>query len=289
MAEIARYLESLGERIRGFRAARGMTRKDLSRHSAVSERYLAQLERGGANPSAAVLWRLAEALGVEFASILSPLGAKRSGHAELTALLGKLDPVEQDEAFEMLRKRFDRRLEAKRGVALVGLRGAGKTTLGRSLAQQLGWPFVRLGELIVRLGGMDTAELFSLGGQKAYRRLEREALESAIEAHALAVVEAGGSLVSQRSTFDRLRSAYFTVWVRAEPEEHMQRVIEQGDTRPMQGNPRSMDDLRQILTEREGDYRSADHVLDTSGRSVGDCLDELWQVADSAIGSLGSP
>lgn len=275
------YLESLGGRIRGFRAARGMSRKDLSRHSAVSERYLAQLESGRANPSAAVLWRIAEAMDVDLGSMLAPPGERNLRHPALATLLASLEPAEQAQAWRLLRERFPAAPEGKHGVALVGLRGAGKSTLGRQLAEARSWPFVRLGELIVRLGGMETAELFSLGGQKAYRRLEREALEAAIEAHPLAVVEAGGSLVSEVATFDRLRQAYFTVWLRAAPEEHMERVIEQGDTRPMRGNPRSMEDLRRILAERESEYRSVDYVLDTSGRGVADCLAELREATDS--------
>ena len=144
-----------------------MSRKDLSSHSKISERYLAQLESGRANPSAEILWRIAEAMGTEFGSILSPRAPDGAAHVDLVALVASLDSAEQSEAYELLRKRCDPPWGSRRGIALIGLRGAGKTTLGRLLAERCGWPFVRLGDWIVRLGGMETEELFSLGGQKA--------------------------------------------------------------------------------------------------------------------------
>ncbi len=277
------HLRHLGERIRGFRAARGMTRRDLSRHAQVSERYLADLERGAANPSAGVLWRIAEAMGVPFDTILAARPTASARPSSLERLLTGLDVEQQREAHELLRKHFAVDTPTRRGVALVGLRGAGKTTLGRRLAQHYGVPFVRLSEQIVRIGGIEVDEVFSVGGQRAYRRLEREALDDTMETHSRAVVEAGGSLVSEDATFARLRDAYFTVWLRAAPEDHMQRVIDQGDLRPMRGNARSMDDLRLILAEREPAYRLADAQLDTSGRGVETSHEELAHLCGDAL------
>lgn len=277
-AEVSEHLKALSERIRSLRAGRGMTRKDLSRHSGVSERYLAQLESGEANPSVVLIWRMAQAMDVDFHDLLGARSKVPLSYAPLWELLQTLSPSDQHAAYELLASRFDNHKAGKRGVALIGLRGAGKSTLGRRLAEQCGVPFVRLGAVIEDISGMELGELLSLGGQKAYRRTERQALERVIDEYSSAVVEAGGSLVSELSTFNLLRSAYFSVWVRARPEEHMNRVIRQGDTRPMQGNREAMEDLRRILAEREPYYGSADYTLDTSGREPGDCVRELVRI-----------
>lgn len=279
-SEINEHLQALSERIRSLRAGRGMTRKDLSRHSGVSERYLAQLENGEANPSVALIWRMAHAMDVDFHDLLGARSKAPLSYAPLWELLQTLSPGDQQAAYELLAARFAERATGKHGVALIGLRGAGKSTLGRALAERFGMPFVRLGGVIEELSGMEVGELLSLGGQKAYRRSERHALEQVIEGYAAAVVETGGSLVTELSTFNLLRSAYYTVWVRAQPADHMKRVIRQGDTRPMEGNREAMEDLQRILAEREPLYSSADHTVNTSGREVAACVDELARVAE---------
>lgn len=256
-----------------------MTRKDLSRHSGVSERYLAQLENGEANPSVTLIWRMAQAMDVDFHDLLGARSKVPLSYAPLWELLQTLSPADQQAAYEMLAGRFTDRAGGTRGVALIGLRGAGKSTLGRRLADACGVPFVRLGTVVEEVSGMEAGELLSLGGQKAYRRTERQALERVIEEYPVAVLETGGSLVSELSTFNLLRSSYFTVWVRAQPEDHMNRVIRQGDTRPMQGSREAMEDLQRILTEREPYYSSADYTVNTSDRAVADCLRELERVA----------
>lgn len=273
--EIADYIGYLSERIRGLRAARGMTRKQLSQHSSISERYLAQLEGGNANPSIAVLWRVADAMGIDFRHLLDDASESSLEHMRLGQLLQSMSEHEQARAYELLVERLQSGDRHKLGVALVGLRGAGKTTLGKQLASSLSVPFVRLTEVIEQQGGMEIGELFSLGGQKAYRRLERRALESLVGKQEPVVLEVGGSLVSEPATFNLLRSSFATVWVRAQPEEHMNRVVSQGDMRPMEGNKEAMGDLYRILAEREDDYRKADFALDTSQRDVDDCLSEL--------------
>lgn len=269
------YIAGIGERTRGIRAQRGMSRKDLSRHSGISERYLAQLESGHANISVALLWQLAEALNVGFQELLPDGHARAVELKPLLTFLERLSLDEQKAAYSLLRKQFSDAKGPLHGVALVGLRGGGKTTLGGLLAQQLKVPFVRLGDVIEKLAGMKTPELFSLGGQKAYRRLEHQAVRQVIDDNASVVVETGGSLVSEQQTYDALLGSFYTVWIKASPEEHMSRVIAQGDLRPMEGNAEAMSDLKLILEERESYYSAANYVLDTSGRSVQDCLQEL--------------
>lgn len=279
---IANYVSYLSDRVRGLRAARGMTRKQLSKHSSISERYLAQLESGKANPSIAVLWRVADAMGIDFSYLLDDVSNSSPADSRLRQLLRSMSKHEQARAYELLTDHHRHRdCGSGLGVALVGLRGAGKTTLGRRLATSFSVPFVRLTEVIEDLGGMDVGELFSLGGQKAYRRLERRALESLIDRRQRIVVEIGGSLVSETATFDLLRNSFATVWIRARPEDHMDRVVRQGDTRPMEGNAEAMGDLYRILAEREDDYRKADYALKTSDRSINECASELQAVTSA--------
>ncbi|WP_413207652.1 helix-turn-helix transcriptional regulator [Rhodospirillum sp. A1_3_36] len=272
LALLETYITGIGERIKVIRSRRGMTRKDLSRHSGVSERYLAQAEKGKANFSIAILWRISHALNVEIPDLFP--GAEEDPGALHTLVRG-LSPVQRQEAVDLLRERFLNSSAAGHGVALIGLRGAGKTRLGSLLADEFKVPFIRLGAVVEKLAQMDIGELISLGGQKAFRRVELQALKHVIETHPRAVVEAGGSLVSETETFKLLLSSYHTVWIKAAPEEHMQRVIDQGDLRPMSGNDEAINDLREILKEREPEYRLANSILDTTGRSITDCIIEL--------------
>lgn len=272
---IEAYIAGIGERTRGIRAQRGMSRKDLSRHSGISERYLAQLESGQANISVALLWQLAEALHVEFQELLPDSHSRAVQLKPLLTFLGRLSLAQQKAAYSVLLKQFSDAKGPVHGVALVGLRGGGKTTLGGLLAQRLEVPFVRVGDVIESLAGMKIPELFSLGGQKAYRRLEHQAVRQVIGQDQCVVVETSGSLVSEQRTYDALLGSFYTVWIKASPEEHMSRVIAQGDLRPMQGSSEAMTDLELILEERESYYSAANYVLDTSGRSVQDCLQEL--------------
>lgn len=280
---IAGYIDCLGERVRGMRAARGMTRKQLSQHSSISERYLAQLEGGNANPSIVVLWRVADAMGIDFRYLIDDTTQSSPEHNRLRQLLQSMSEHEQAQAYEFLVEQLRSSGHNKQGIALVGLRGAGKTTLGKRVAASMPLTFIRLTEVIEELGGMEIGELFSLGGQKAYRRLERRALESLIEKRSPVVVEVGGSLVSEPGTFNLLLNSFASVWIRAHPEDHMNRVISQGDTRPMEGNTEAMGDLYRILAEREDDYRKADYVLETSGRTEDDCARELHRIADAVF------
>jgi len=281
---IKAYIAGIGERTRGIRAQRGMSRKDLSRHSGISERYLAQLEGGQANISVALLWQLAEALNVEFQELLPDNQTRAVQLKPLLTFLERLSLDQQKAAYSLLLKQFSNAKGPVHGVALVGLRGGGKTTLGGLLAQRLKVPFIRLGDVIEKLAGMKTPELFSLGGQKAYRRLEHQAVRRVIDDNECVVVETGGSLVSEQQTYDALLGSFYTVWIKASPEEHMSRVIAQGDLRPMEGSTEAMSDLELILEERESYYSAANYVLDTSGRSVQDCLQELASQCQPYLG-----
>jgi XRE family aerobic/anaerobic benzoate catabolism transcriptional regulator len=206
---------------------------------------------------------------------------------ELTLLLQRLErlsPSELTEASQILTAHFGRDLANDRAsrIALIGLRGGGKTTLGRELAAQLGVPFVEMNKEIERDSGMSLNEIFSLSGQAAYRRYERRALERVIETHPAAVIATGGSLVSEPGTFELLLDACYTIWIKAAPEEHMQRVIEQGDMRPMAGNAEAMADLRRILSERDPLYSKADASVDTAGKDEAESVAELRRVIAAA-------
>jgi len=273
----ADYLHILGERVRETRARRGMTRKILARDSGVSERYLAQLESGQGNMSIILLRQVAQAMGLPVADIVRE-GPEQP--AELTLLmqsLARLSPSELAEARRWLAKSFGASMEAKRRgrIALIGLRGAGKSTLGAALAAELKVPFIELDREIERLAGMDLATLFDLYGQSAYRRHERHALDQVIETQERAVIATGGSLVSEPATYELLLEACFTVWLTTTPEQHMSRVVAQGDLRPMADNAAAMEDLRRILAGRRALYARADRTVDTAGKTVDRSLAEL--------------
>jgi XRE family aerobic/anaerobic benzoate catabolism transcriptional regulator len=270
------YLAAIGERLREIRARRGMSRRILARASGVSERYLASLESGRGNASILLLKQIAQAMDVPVEE-LARSGPETSAEvALLTQWLSRLSAPEFRRASETLHRAFGERTNARRRrIALIGLRGAGKTTLGSKLAIRRNVPFIELDREIERLSGMSLAALFDLYGQSAYRRYERRALESVIESHEAAVIATGGSLVSEPATFDLLLSACFTVWLKARPEEHMSRVMAQGDFRPMAENDAAMEDLRRILDGRAQLYSKADVTVDTAGHSLAASLRAL--------------
>ncbi len=270
--------EKVGMRVRAIRSRRGLTRKNLAFHSDISERYLAQVEGGTANISITLLSRIARSLGVRVSSFLPVEEEAQIKYEPLHDLIGASSLEKQQAFYKLLRDSSITDKTTRKGVALIGLRGAGKSTLGSLLAKQFKIPFVRLDEMIAQLSGMDMGELISLRGQDVYRRFELQSLQQTIADYRYIVVETGGSLISEYNTYRLLREHYFTVWIRALPEDHMERVIAQGDLRPLSGNTKAMQDLKLILEERESDYRLADHQLMTSARSIDECMEELKRV-----------
>lgn len=280
--ELAALTRQLGERVKKLRARRGMSRKVLSQQSGVSERYLAQLEGGQANVSFQILWSLAQTLDTRVTALIDDHTDESQELLLAKRLLERLPPEQVGPAYSLLRQRYGGRAATGR-VALIGLRGAGKTTLGRLLARHYDAPFIRLTHVVEQMAGMDMPEIFLAMGQKGYRRLEYKAVQATIEQNPRAVVETGGSLVSEPKTFDLLLSGCFTVWLQASPREHMQRVFAQGDVRPMEGHRQAMEDLKTMLDARQSLYGRADAILDTSGRSIDDCARELIALCAPAL------
>jgi len=254
-----------------------MTRKILARDSGVSERYLAQLETGQGNISILLLRQIARALDIPLEALVLDGPEPPVDLVHATEFLRRLPATELADVRRMLVQHFGGvDLEARRGrIALIGLRGAGKSTLGAMLAERLQLPFLELDRLIEQESGVSLSVIFDLYGQGGFRRLERRCLDQVIERYPRFVLATGGSLVSEPATFERLLTMCFTVWLRATPEEHMQRVIAQGDMRPMADNRESMSDLRRILDVREPLYRKADATITTSGGSVEESLETL--------------
>jgi XRE family aerobic/anaerobic benzoate catabolism transcriptional regulator len=280
--EEAALLQALGARMRTMRARRAMTQRALSVRSGVSERYIAQFEAGGGNVSMLVLHRIGRALGVPVAELVADQPEPRAELALLHRMLGGLDDTQLAGARrvlgEWLGQPSDRLRRAR--VALIGLRGAGKSSLGRMLAAHRGVRFVELDHEVERQTRMELRDIFEMHGQDGFRRLERQTLEQLLAGEEPMVLAAGGGIVAEAATFELLLSRCRTVWVRAAPEEHMQRVVTQGDERPMRDNHQAMDDLRAILASREALYAKADLTLDNQGRSLEASLDELIRRLD---------
>lgn len=281
-AEREPFLVALGERVRMLRARRGLTRKGLSQGAGVSERHLANLELGVGNASILVLRQVAQALSCSLAELLGDETTASPEWLLIRDLLAGRSEAELQRARAALTPLFGaaRRADADRlrRIALIGLRGAGKSSLGQRLASELGVSFVELNHEIERVAGCSLSEIHNLYGPSAYRRYERRALEEVIARHADAVIATPGGIVSDPATFGLLLAQCFTVWLQASAEEHMQRVIAQGDLRPMagnSGNQEAMEDLRRILAGRAAFYGKADLAFDTSGLDPEEAGDRL--------------
>ena len=279
----AAYLAAIGERVREIRARRGMSRRTLAQDSGVSERYLASLESGRGNVSILLLKQIARAIDVPVEQLTRNGPEAPTEVALLMQWLSRLSAPELRRASETLHRAFGPGgQERKRRIALIGLRGAGKTTLGKRLAARRRVPFIELDREIEQAAGASLAELFLLYGLPAYRRHERRALEALLLRDEAMVIATGGSIVSEPETFDLLLSTCRVLWLKAKPEEHMARVVAQGDQRPMAGSTEAMEDLKRILAGRELLYRKADAIVDTSGKSIAQSLKLLEQAAGAA-------
>ncbi len=269
-------LIALGENVRALRSMRGLTRKTLAASAQVSERHLANLEGGQGNASVLILDQIAQALDCSLAQLLGDETTSNPEWLLLRELLSHKNEAQLKQALGALRTLFESQTDgAKKHISLVGLRGAGKSTLGMMLAKALAYDFVELNGVIERLAGCRVAEIHALYGANAYRRYERRALEETLAHSAPAVIATPGGLVSDTASFNLLLTRSTTVWLQATPEEHMERVLAQGDKRPMHGNREAMMDLRRILKEREAFYAKADVLFNTSGKHLDDCVEQL--------------
>ena len=280
-------LVELGARVRAWRARRGMTRKQLAGDSGLSERFLADVESGKGNVSINSLEAAARALNITIIELLQD--APRPALSRVHGLLARLDESQLDKAYALLASSFGLAEDAGRSkrIALIGLRGAGKSTLGSQLAADRGVPFIELDREIEREAGTSMNEILLLHGQGGYRRYERRALLRIAQDHARGVVmTTGGSIVSERETFDLLQSHFYCVWLKANPQEHMSRVVAQGDMRPFDttkgATGEAMEDIRRILASREVLYARADAVVDTAARSIKQSLKDQERAVPAA-------
>jgi XRE family aerobic/anaerobic benzoate catabolism transcriptional regulator len=287
------FLSALGERVRALRSRRGMTRKALAAAADVSERHLANLEYGVGNASILILLQVAQALQCTLAELLGDVTTSSPEWLLLRELLDGRDEATLRRVREAVGQMLGtgggnaRTTARSPRVALVGLRGAGKSTLGSRLAADLGFPFLELSRQIEQFAGCTVDEIQALYGQNAYRRYERRALEEAIQTYPEAVIATPGGLVSDASTFQMLLAHCTTVWLQASPEDHMRRVVAQGDMRPMGGvaaSKEAMDDLRSILAGRAAFYSKADFRVDTSAQPLEETFAALRRIVRESLG-----
>ena len=271
------FLRLLGERVRQIRAQRGMSRRLLSESADVSERYLAQLEAGKGNVSILLLRQIAAAMGVRVDNLVDLSPDLPPTYDALRERIRHMSEPELERLYKDVSS--DHQTNSKKNrVALLGLRGAGKSTVGARLAKVAKQPFQELAATIEEVAGMKLDEIFSLGGQASYRMFEQQAISELLTDFRHGVLAVGGSVVADTSTFEQVLGSFTTIWLKASPEEHMARVVSQGDKRPMAGNKRAMDELRRILIEREPLYRKADFVVDTQDKSVAQVCEEIMSL-----------
>ena len=260
-------LSNIGLIIKKIRIQRGITRHTLAIKSKISLRYLAKLESGIGNPTISVLKNVAYALNIT----LSELLFSENSDNKINLVKSKIDQYNNVQLKEILSflNNFDKEKPKKinkNKIALIGLRGAGKTTLGSMFSQEFNIPLYEITNEIEKESGMQVNEIIELGGQSMYRRLEYNAIYNLSKKNQKLIILTGGSIVSERQTYDFVLNNFFTIWIKAKPKEHMERVIKQGDLRPMASNPKAMDDLNNILKERKNLYSQADVILNTKDK-----------------------
>ncbi|MEW6767103.1 MAG: helix-turn-helix transcriptional regulator [Pseudomonadota bacterium] len=269
------FLEQLGQRVRTMRALRGMSRKVLAKTSKISERYIAQLESGKGNVSIVLLRRVSAAMGAHVEDLI-PTADTTPDWLVVRDMMRAATPAQIAQAKDALTgSAAAKRTTQFSGIALIGLRGAGKTTLGKLLAKKVGWAFVELNKEIEQQNGLSVAEIIALYGQEGFRRMEQIALVQLLARKEMIVLATGGGIVSEPLTFDLVLSSFYTVWLKAKPEEHMARVRKQGDLRPMADDRSAMQELRTILQSREPLYARASTSVDTAGLAVNDAAAKL--------------
>jgi XRE family transcriptional regulator, aerobic/anaerobic benzoate catabolism transcriptional regulator len=282
------FLLALGERIRNLRSRRGMTRKAVAQIADISERHLANLEYGTGNASILVLLQVAQTLQCSLAEMLGDVTTSSPEWLMIREVLENRSEVDLRRARMALVDLFgaagrDPQSRMAR-IALIGLRGAGKSTLGRRLAEDLGYTFIELSREIEKFAGCTISEIHALYGTNAYRRYERRALEEAIQIYPEVVIAMPGGLVSDASNFNLMLSHCYTVWLQADPADHMARVAGQGDMRPMAASSEAMDDLKRILAGRAAFYSKADLAFNTSAHELEDAFQALRQQIRGVLG-----
>ncbi len=286
------FLVSLGERVRTLRSRRGMTRKAVALSADVSERHLANLEYGTGNASILVLLQVAQALQCSLTELLGDVTTSSPEWLLIRELLEKRNEADLRRVRMAIGGLLDGHAapvdDAGRQarIALIGLRGAGKSTLGQRLADDLGYAFVELSREIEKFAGCSINEIHALYGTPAYRRYERRALEETIQIYPEVVIATPGGLVSDAANFNLLLTHCTTVWLQADPADHMGRVAAQGDMRPMAASREAMEDLKRILAGRSAFYSKADLHFNTSGQSVDDAFDGLRTQVREVLGIL---
>jgi XRE family aerobic/anaerobic benzoate catabolism transcriptional regulator len=277
----AAFAAAVGRLVRLARAKRGATRRQLAQDSGASERYLAQIESGQGNPSVIILKSIADALDLPIIELLPRSNGQAAAMTHILDAIGRLPPSELPAVVELIESRTgaDQAGDRARRIGLVGLRGAGKSTLGKMLAQRLRCPFIELDRLVEHDYGARIPDLIEMAGLATFRRYERACLERVVDEQEAAVIATAGGIVSNSETYALLLRRNHTVWIKARPEEHMGRVIEQRDFRPMARNREAMADLVAILEARRADYARAQAELDTSGDTVERSFEKLLAIA----------
>jgi XRE family aerobic/anaerobic benzoate catabolism transcriptional regulator len=265
----------IAQRIRSARARIGLTRKQLAVASAASERYLATLEAGAGNPSVEMLVAIAAALSLAPAELLPMGGESDPLVAKVAAQLRRLSPDRVNEIYTQLGKPAEESGIKANRISLIGLRGAGKSSLGKALGERLGYPFFEMSKEVEKRYGGSIAVMMEINGPAVLRRYEAAVLEDILSNHDAAVIAAPGAIVSSGTLYEQLLQSSWAIWLEATPEDHMQRVMAQGDLRPMAGNRAAMSDLKNILAAREVEYARADARVDTSAQDFAATLDLL--------------
>jgi XRE family aerobic/anaerobic benzoate catabolism transcriptional regulator len=284
----AEFLSAVGKIVRAARDRKGISRRQLADEAEISLRHLAQLEMGEGNISIVLLRRITNALNIPLREIFADETEPQPEKRFIQNLLEQLPDHRMKDVAQKLMREFGEEVKLRWSrLALIGLRGAGKSTLGAKIAREFRAPFIELDSEIEKDAGMRLAEIFSLYGQSGYRRFEKRTLERVLQQFERVIISVGGGVVSEKENYDYLLKNCFTIWIKAQPEEHMARVIAQGDFRAMENNNEAMEDLRRILESREPLYQNADGVVDTSGETVEQSFAKMKEVIQSIVEKVG--